>query len=173
MTVLLQDEEEDEYDDDDTPRSTKTSKKKSSSKASVSVESSSSVDTRPEGDVINVFTVASGHMYERLQKIMILSVLNHTQSRVKFWFISNYMSPHHKQVRDASGVAALVATATVIYSTMRKFSSAEVICFIGTGPPCRLSLAWQSSLVLTTGLSPTSGHTGCINRYVCMYAHVP
>lgn len=30
---------------------------------------------------INVFTVASGHMYERLQKIMILSVLRHTKSR--------------------------------------------------------------------------------------------
>lgn len=51
------------------------------------------------GPVINVFTVASGHMYERLQKIMVLSVLRHTASRVKFWFIKNYMSPQHKQVR--------------------------------------------------------------------------
>lgn len=33
------------------------------------------------GDVINVFTVASGHMYERLQKIMILSVVKNTKSR--------------------------------------------------------------------------------------------
>lgn len=33
------------------------------------------------GDTINVFTVASGHMYERLQNIMILSVLRHTKSR--------------------------------------------------------------------------------------------
>lgn len=32
-------------------------------------------------DVINVFTVASGHMYERLQKIMLLSVLKNTKSR--------------------------------------------------------------------------------------------
>jgi UDP-glucose:glycoprotein glucosyltransferase len=32
-------------------------------------------------DVINVFTVASGHMYERLQKIMILSVIKNTKSR--------------------------------------------------------------------------------------------
>lgn len=30
---------------------------------------------------INVFTVASGHMYERLQKIMILSVIKNTKSR--------------------------------------------------------------------------------------------
>jgi hypothetical protein len=32
-------------------------------------------------NVINVFTVASGHMYERLQKIMILSVIKNTKSR--------------------------------------------------------------------------------------------
>jgi UDP-glucose:glycoprotein glucosyltransferase len=31
------------------------------------------------GDVINVFTVASGHMYERLQKIMFLSVVKNTR----------------------------------------------------------------------------------------------
>lgn len=30
---------------------------------------------------INVFTVASGHMYERLQKIMILSVIKNTKSK--------------------------------------------------------------------------------------------
>lgn len=32
-------------------------------------------------DTINVFTVASGHMYERLQKIMILSVIKNTKSK--------------------------------------------------------------------------------------------
>ncbi|GAX78494.1 hypothetical protein CEUSTIGMA_g5933.t1 [Chlamydomonas eustigma] len=48
------------------------------------------------GEVINVFTVASGHMYERLQKIMFLSVVKNTKSRVKFWIIKNYMSPQHK-----------------------------------------------------------------------------
>lgn len=52
----------------------------------------------PAGDVVNVFTVASGHMYERLQKIMILSVLNNTKARCKFWIIKNFMSPHHKRV---------------------------------------------------------------------------
>ncbi len=71
---------------------------KPSPSRSKSASSSSSSNKKPGGDVINVFTVASGHMYERLQKIMMLSVLNHTKSKVKFWFISNYMSPHHKQV---------------------------------------------------------------------------
>jgi len=59
------------------------------------------------GEVINIFTVASGHMYERLQKIMVLSVIKNTQSRVKFWFIKNYMSPQHKQVGGGTGETSL------------------------------------------------------------------
>lgn len=46
--------------------------------------------------MINIFSIASGHMYERLQKIMILSVLKHTKTKVKFWLIKNYMSPEMK-----------------------------------------------------------------------------
>ncbi|KAG2424815.1 hypothetical protein HXX76_014236 [Chlamydomonas incerta] len=59
----------------------------------------------PGGDVINVFTVASGHMYERLQKIMILSVVRHTKSKVKFWIIKNYCSPQHRAVLPALAAA--------------------------------------------------------------------
>lgn len=36
---------------------------------------------KKEYGTINVFTVASGHMYERLQKIMILSVIKNTKSK--------------------------------------------------------------------------------------------
>ena len=32
-----------------------------------------------EDERVHIFTVASGHMYERLQKIMILSVIRNTQ----------------------------------------------------------------------------------------------
>jgi UDP-glucose:glycoprotein glucosyltransferase len=46
-----------------------------------------------ERETIHVFTVASGHMYERLQKIMVLSAIKRTPARIKFWFIKNYMSP--------------------------------------------------------------------------------
>lgn len=42
---------------------------------------------------INIFTVASGLLYERFASIMILSVMKHTQSTVKFWFIENFLSP--------------------------------------------------------------------------------
>ncbi|KAH7098401.1 UDP-glucose:glycoprotein glucosyltransferase-domain-containing protein, partial [Auriculariales sp. MPI-PUGE-AT-0066] len=56
------------------------------SKDIVVAESSTQAD-------INIFTVASGHLYERFASIMILSVLRHTNSTVKFWFIENFLSP--------------------------------------------------------------------------------
>ncbi|PWZ00761.1 hypothetical protein BCV70DRAFT_200024 [Testicularia cyperi] len=46
---------------------------------------------------INIFTVASGHLYERMTYIMVLSVLKHTNSTVKFWFIENFLSPSFKE----------------------------------------------------------------------------
>lgn len=59
---------------------------------------------------INIFTVASGLLYEvgnvlvtavvflavllqRFASIMILSVLHNTNNSVKFWFIENFLSP--------------------------------------------------------------------------------
>ncbi|BFZ60909.1 killer toxin resistant protein [Saitoella coloradoensis] len=45
---------------------------------------------------INVFSVASGHLYERFLGIMIRSVLDHTEETVKFWFIENFLSPSFK-----------------------------------------------------------------------------
>ncbi|KAG6517190.1 hypothetical protein ZIOFF_020570 [Zingiber officinale] len=51
-----------------------------------------------QGETINIFSVASGHLYERFLKIMILSVLKNTQRPVKFWFIKNYLSPQFKDV---------------------------------------------------------------------------
>ncbi|MQL92030.1 hypothetical protein Taro_024649, partial [Colocasia esculenta] len=50
------------------------------------------------GKTINIFSIASGHLYERFLKIMILSVLKHTERPVKFWFIKNYLSPQFKDV---------------------------------------------------------------------------
>lgn len=45
---------------------------------------------------INIFSIASGHLYERLLEIMAASVMKHTDHTVKFWFIENYMSPKLK-----------------------------------------------------------------------------
>lgn len=49
-----------------------------------------------EGNRINIFSLASGHLYERLLRIMMLSVLKNTDTPVKFWFLKNYLSPSFK-----------------------------------------------------------------------------
>uniref|UniRef100_A0A8D2P6B9 UDP-glucose ceramide glucosyltransferase-like 1 n=1 Tax=Zosterops lateralis melanops TaxID=1220523 RepID=A0A8D2P6B9_ZOSLA len=51
-----------------------------------------------ESDILNIFSVASGHLYERFLRIMMLSVLRHTKTPVKFWFLKNYLSPTFKDV---------------------------------------------------------------------------
>ncbi|XP_031384011.1 UDP-glucose:glycoprotein glucosyltransferase [Punica granatum] len=51
-----------------------------------------------QGKPVNIFSIASGHLYERFLKIMILSVLKNTRRPVKFWFIKNYLSPQFKDV---------------------------------------------------------------------------
>lgn len=48
-------------------------------------------------DILNIFSVASGHLYERFLRIMMLSVLRHTRTPVKFWFLKNYLSPSFKE----------------------------------------------------------------------------
>lgn len=53
---------------------------------------------KDEDDVINVFSVATGHLYERLLRIMMLSVLKNTNTKVKFWFLKNYLSPSMKDI---------------------------------------------------------------------------
>jgi UDP-glucose:glycoprotein glucosyltransferase len=45
---------------------------------------------------INIFSVASGHLYERMLNIMMLSVIKHTKHSVKFWFIEQFLSPSFK-----------------------------------------------------------------------------
>uniref|UniRef100_A0A3B3SHB9 UDP-glucose ceramide glucosyltransferase-like 1 n=1 Tax=Paramormyrops kingsleyae TaxID=1676925 RepID=A0A3B3SHB9_9TELE len=47
-------------------------------------------------DVLNIFSVASGLLYERFL-IMMCSVLQHTKTPVKFWFLKNYLSPSFKE----------------------------------------------------------------------------
>ncbi|KAK3934380.1 UDP-glucose:glycoprotein glucosyltransferase [Diplogelasinospora grovesii] len=45
---------------------------------------------------INIFSVASGHLYERMLNIMMVSVMRHTNRTVKFWFIEQFLSPSFK-----------------------------------------------------------------------------
>lgn len=45
---------------------------------------------------INIFSLASGHLYERFMRIMMLSVMKHTKHPVKFWVLNNYLSPQFR-----------------------------------------------------------------------------
>jgi len=49
-------------------------------------------------ETIHIFSLASGHLYERFLKIMMLSVIKHTTAPVKFWILSNFLSPGFKQI---------------------------------------------------------------------------
>jgi len=49
-----------------------------------------------KNETIHVFSLATGHMYERLLRIMMLSVTKRTSSPVKFWLFENYLSPTFK-----------------------------------------------------------------------------
>eukprot|EP00761_Pharyngomonas_kirbyi_P014959 gb/GECH01014990.1/.p1 GENE.gb/GECH01014990.1/~~gb/GECH01014990.1/.p1 ORF type:complete len:1598 (+),score=405.33 gb/GECH01014990.1/:1-4794(+) len=59
---------------------------------------SSHGEDKEQRETVNVFSVASGHLYERLLKIMMLSVIKHTgkTSPIKFWFVKNFLSPQFK-----------------------------------------------------------------------------
>lgn len=49
-----------------------------------------------DAERIHVFSLATGHMYERLLRIMMLSVSKRTSMPVKFWLFENYLSPSFK-----------------------------------------------------------------------------
>uniref|UniRef100_A0A8C5BTF4 UDP-glucose glycoprotein glucosyltransferase 2 n=1 Tax=Gadus morhua TaxID=8049 RepID=A0A8C5BTF4_GADMO len=65
--------------------------------ASITGGSSRPSDAEKKEDVLNIFSVASGHLYERFLRIMMLSVLRHTKTPVKFWFLKNFLSPSFKE----------------------------------------------------------------------------
>nr|5NV4_A Chain A, UDP-glucose-glycoprotein glucosyltransferase-like protein [Thermochaetoides thermophila DSM 1495] len=52
--------------------------------------------SKTEHAEINIFSVASGHLYERMLNIMMASVMHHTNHTVKFWFIEQFLSPSFK-----------------------------------------------------------------------------
>jgi pyruvate/2-oxoglutarate dehydrogenase complex dihydrolipoamide acyltransferase (E2) component len=47
-------------------------------------------------ETIHVYSVATGALYERFLKIMMLSVSQHTSLPVKFWLLDNFLSPSFK-----------------------------------------------------------------------------
>jgi len=53
-------------------------------------------EKKNDTDTVHVFSLATGHAYERLLKIMMLSVTKRTTSPVKFWLFENFLSPSFK-----------------------------------------------------------------------------
>ena len=66
------------------------------SKFANSILSNVGVSAKSEHADINIFSVASGHLYERMLNIMMVSVMRHTKHTVKFWFIEQFLSPSFK-----------------------------------------------------------------------------
>lgn len=72
--------------------------KDSAANASAAVATPESVVNRGRtGETIHVFSLASGHLYERFLKIMMSSVLKRTKNPVTFWLLENFLSPAFKQ----------------------------------------------------------------------------
>jgi len=55
-----------------------------------------SVATANKNDTIHVFSLASGHLYERFLRIMMLSVTKRASRPVHFWLVENFLSPAFK-----------------------------------------------------------------------------
>ena len=55
-------------------------------------------------DTIHVFSLASGHLYERFLKIMMLSVVRSTKAPVKFWLLKCVIKSTQYRVRSTEYV---------------------------------------------------------------------
>lgn len=65
-------------------------------KATLFYEEETDENAVAEEEVVHVFSLATGHLYERFLKIMMLSVTKRTSTKVKFWLFENYLSPSFK-----------------------------------------------------------------------------
>ena len=61
-------------------------------------------ESRPERPTLNIFSVASGHLYERFMRMMFHTVMQTSSNihgenttRIKFWIIENFLSPGFKE----------------------------------------------------------------------------
>eukprot|EP00922_Rhytidocystis_sp_ex-Travisia-forbesii_P061058 GHVS01090551.1.p1 GENE.GHVS01090551.1~~GHVS01090551.1.p1 ORF type:complete len:1396 (-),score=269.13 GHVS01090551.1:384-4412(-) len=52
-------------------------------------------------ETVHIFSLASGHMYERLLRIMMLSARKHTTCPLHFWFLDNFLSSQFKRIMPA------------------------------------------------------------------------
>lgn len=76
--------------------------------------STTAVNRGRSGETLHIFSLASGHLYERFLKIMMASVLKRTRNPVTFWLLENFLSPAFKQsipaLRDVLGMDIRLVT---------------------------------------------------------------
>ena len=58
-------------------------------------------ETKKEDEEMHVFSLASGALYERFLRIMMLSVRKRSSGKIKFWLLENYMSKEMKEYLPA------------------------------------------------------------------------
>merc|ERR1719424_30842 len=66
-------------------------------------------------ETIHIFSVASGHRYERLLRIMMMSVREHTACPLHFWLIENFLSPHFRRLLPTLAAKVGFAVSRVTY----------------------------------------------------------
>ena len=66
-------------------------------------------------DTVHVFSLATGALYERMLKIMMLSVRKRTSGPVKFWLFENYLTPDFKKTAKDLAAAKGFEVAYVTY----------------------------------------------------------
>ena len=105
-----------------------TGKKKKPTKKSVALaaaggDAAAVAAAKAEEETVHVFSLASGHLYERLMRIMMLSVTKRTSAPVKFWLVENFLSPHFK---------------STVFAMAKEFGfQVELITYVGLRTPLR------------------------------------
>ena len=60
------------------------------------IKTNNSLNNVQDDGKIHIFAVTSGHLYERLSKIMMISAIKNANTTIKFWFFKNFLSPQFK-----------------------------------------------------------------------------
>eukprot|EP00931_Biecheleriopsis_adriatica_P033916 TRINITY_DN19654_c0_g1_i1.p1 TRINITY_DN19654_c0_g1~~TRINITY_DN19654_c0_g1_i1.p1 ORF type:complete len:1571 (-),score=318.77 TRINITY_DN19654_c0_g1_i1:93-4805(-) len=66
-------------------------------------------------DTIHIFSVASGLRYERLLRIMMMSVRQHTKCKLRFWLVENFLSASFQQILPGLAEQVGFAVSRVTY----------------------------------------------------------
>ena len=67
------------------------------------IDESSAISSNKKtiGETVHIFSLATGHLYERFLKVMMLSAHKRCTLPVKFWLLENFLSPTFKDSVDA------------------------------------------------------------------------